>query len=211
MTALTFFLMPSETTLYNEATLPVVDLPAGYFVMQSDADAPSGYLAVVYDDLSGFVKKDAVQAVDYIPVTKYETTVRFYCDNDGQPVNLRKSPSRSADIVAVLSATESGRCYGSRHGDALITGAGDVWYYVKTETQCGYCYSAHVRVDPTPPNIIEKEEPTVTDPVIDQPTDEQEQPPQTMSTTAAIIFTVALCVPVPFIMYFLFRKPKDDE
>lgn len=210
MTALMFFLMPSKTTLYNAAMQPVVDLPAGYFVMQSDVDAPSGYIAVAYDDISGYVRADEVQEVDYIPMTKYETTVRFYCDNDGQPVNLRSAPNKTADVLTVLEPTGSGRCYGSISGDAIISGAGDLWYYVKTETVSGYCYSAHVRVDPIPPNIIEKEEPVITPPVIDEQPEEPNETPQAMSTTTAIIFSVALCIPVPFIMYFLFRKPKDE-
>ena len=208
MTALTFFFMPAQTTLYTAELDKIVDLPAGYFLLQNSQIPPDGYLSVTYDDITGFVKTTDVQAVDYTPVTKYEKTVEFKCDNDGQPVNLRAAPRRSADIVAVLSPTDSGHSYGATFGDALIAGAGTQWYYVSVNGVRGYCYSAHVSVDPTPPNIIEKEpdpepsDPTGTDP---EPTPE----PQPMSNVTAIIFIVALCIPVPFIMYFLFRKPKN--
>lgn len=204
--------MPAPTTLYNADLTPVVDLPAGYFVMQtedeSDAPAPEGFIRVAYDDLTGYVRADKVKAVDYRPVTKYETTVKFRCDNDGQPVNLRAAPSKTAEILTVLGSTAEGHCYGAIAGDALIAGAGTQWYYVSYEGARGYCYCAHVKVDATPPNIIEKEPDIKPDtPTTTEPSDEQ--PKNNMSTVTAIIFIVALCIPVPFIMFYLFRKPKE--
>ncbi len=211
ITALTFFLMPAPTVLYDSNSLPIVTLPTGYFVMQSDAAAPDGFIAVTYDDINGFVRISDVRQVDYSPVTKYETTVKFKCDNDGQKVNLRAAPSRSADVVTVLNSDASGRCYGPTDGDALISGGDTTWYYVSVDGMRGYCYYAHIDVDPTPPNIIEKEPdplPPEQEKPAKQPTDE---PQSRMSTVAAIIFIVALCIPVPFIMFFLFRKPKNRE
>ena len=93
--------MPAQTTLYGTSLDKIVDLPAGYFVMQTETPAPDGYISVVYDDIYGYVRTDSVTAVDYTPVTKYEKTVKFVCDNDGQPVNLRKAPKRSAEILTV--------------------------------------------------------------------------------------------------------------
>ncbi len=158
--------MPAQTTLYDSTASPIVELPAGYFVLQNSDDAPDGFISVVYDDLTGYVKADSVQQVDYTPVTKYEKTVMFDCDNDGQPVNLRKEPKRSAEVLTVLSPDSVGHCYGSIEGDALIADAGKLWYYVNVNGTRGYCYYAHIKVPPTPPNIIEKEpppdEPTVT-------------------------------------------------
>lgn len=205
--SLTFFFMPTQTMLYDSELNPVVTLPAGYFVLQNDFTPPNGYISVMYDDLSGYVKSESVEQVDYTPVTKYEKTVSFRCDNDGQPVNLRSAPRRAASILTVLDSTAEGHSYGTVTGDALIQGAGNVWYYVSVGGKKGYCYSAHIDVDPTPPNIIEKEEepstPTTTTPEI--------EPEQPMPHTAAIIFIVALCIPVPFIMFYLFRKPKNKE
>ena len=207
ITALTFFIMPAQTTLYDSTASPIVELPAGYFVLQNSDDAPEGYISVAYDDLTGYVKADSVQQVDYTPVTKYEKTVTFDCDNDGQPVNLRTAPKKTAEVITVLPPETVGHCYGSVEGDALIADAGRLWYYVNVNGTRGYCYYAHVKVAPTPPNIIEKEPPpdvpTVTEPA------EKEQP-QAMSRITAIIFIVALCIPVPFIMFYLFRKPKDE-
>ncbi len=208
--ALTFFLMPAPTVLYDNDLAPVVTLPAGYFVLQTDGDAPNGYLAVIYDDLTGYVSEDAVRAVDYRPVTKYETTVRFRVNNDGQPINLRSAPRKGAKILTVLGDGESGRCYGAIEGEQLIAGAGETWYYVAVGNERGYCYGAHVSVDVTPPNIIEKEEPE------QEPTAPTDAPPETETSelppTSVIILIVALCVPVPFIMIYLFRaRKKDDE
>lgn len=202
---LTFLLMPAPTTLFDAQLNPVVTLPAGYFLMLADAPAPDGYLSVRYDDLGGYVREADVTRVDYRPVTKYETTVRFSCDNDGQPVNLRAAPDRTAEILTVLPASAKGRCYGTLDGGELIDGAGNVWYYVSFDALKGYVYRAHVKVDPTPPNIIEKE-PDDVQPTVTEPADEPESP---MPTVAAIIFIVVLCIPVPFIMVYLFRKPKD--
>lgn len=210
ITALTFFFMPAQTILYSQELTPIVSLPTGYFVLQNSDSAPEGYIAVAYDDLTGYVRADSVQAVDYTPVTKFELTVRFRCNNDGQPVNLRAEPFRSAPILSVLAPTDSGRCYGTITGDTLISGAGAVWYYVNVNGTRGYCYSAHVDVDATPPNVIEKEQlpepeqPANTEP---QPTEEQ----QSVSWITALIFIIALCIPVPFIMFYLFRKPKASD
>lgn len=188
----------------------MVTLPAGYFVMQSDDPAPDGYVAVRYDDLAGYVKLADVTAVDYTPVTKYETTVRFRCSNDGQPVNLRAKPSRHAEILSVLAADAEGRSYGTAIGDAIITGGDALWYYVSAGDVRGYCYYAHISVDPTPPNIIEK----VPDPNEDEPSQNvnaRPENPKAMSKTVAIIFIVALCIPVPFIIFYLFKKPKNEQ
>lgn len=207
ITSLTFFLMPAQTVLYDSALEPVVTLPAGYFLLHADSSAPGGFISVVYDDLTGYVKTDCVTEVDYTPVTKYETTVSFGCDNDGQPVNLRSAPRRAASVIKVLPSTAKGHCYGAATGDTLIAGAGDVWYYVDYGGTHGYCYGAHVSVDPTPPNVIEKEPPPDV-PTTTVPTSTEEKP---MSSVAAIIFIVALCIPVPFVMFYLFRKPKDKD
>jgi len=208
--ALAFFIMPAQTSLYDANLNPIVNLPAGYFVMQNDGDAPDGYISVAYDDLTGLVKAADVTAVDYTPVTKYETTVRFVCDNDGQPVNLRAAPYKSAEVLKIMENGAGGHSYGITTGDALIKGGDTLWYYVNADGMRGYVYYAHVRVDGTPPNIIEKVPP----PQPETPTDAdpaETEKPKAMSKTAAIILIVALCIPVPFIMFCLFRKPKDDK
>ncbi len=206
--ALTFFFMPSQTMLYDSTMQEVVNLPAGYFVLQSDSEAPDGYIRVKGDGLAGYVKSNAVQAVDYRPVTKYELTATSTRGNVGQPVRLRAAPKKSAEVLEVLGSSAKGRLYGSVTGEALIKDAGTDWYYVSVEGKRGYVYYAHVKADDIPPNIIEKEQDAPTDaPATAEPATDDELG---MPTTAAIIFIVALCIPVPFIMYFLFKKPKND-
>lgn len=210
LTALTFFIMPSGASLFNADLERIVDLPAGYFVLKADEEAPEGYISVVYDDISGYVKASEVKAVDYKPVNKYETTVNFTCDNDGQPVNLRAAPKKSAAVLTVLEKDAKGHCYGSVTGEALITNCGTLWYYVRVGDIRGYLYYAHVKVDKTPPNVIEKEpdEPVTTVPE-DPP--KEEEPQKSLGTTATVILIIALCIPVPFIMFYLFRRPKDRD
>ncbi|MDE7464527.1 MAG: SH3 domain-containing protein, partial [Clostridiales bacterium] len=152
--ALTFFLMPSGAILYDTNLEPIVELPAGYFVLLTDEQAPDGYISVAYDDLRGFVKRANVRAVDYTPVTKYELSARFKCDNDGQPVNLRAAPYRSANVLVTLEPNASGRVYGKATGDALIKNGNTLWYYVNVDGVRGYCYYAHVSADDAPPNVI---------------------------------------------------------
>ncbi|MCH5350872.1 MAG: hypothetical protein J1F39_02760 [Clostridiales bacterium] len=206
--ALTFFLMPAPTMLYNADLEPVVTLPASYFVVQTDGNAPSGYVAVLYDDIAGYVLESSVERVDFRPVTKFEKTVKFRVNNDGQPINLRASPKKSGAIISVLPDGESGRCYGYIDGEQLIAGAGEKWYYVEVGGVRGYCYTAHVSVDPTPVNIIEKEE----DEPPNLPTDAlPEETERDLPPVSVIILIVALCVPVPFIMLYLFRTPKNKE
>lgn len=196
--------------LYSVELDEIVELPAGYFLLQSEDPAPEGYISVIYDDLTGYVKSSAVTAVDYTPVTKYEQTVKFTCANDGQPVNLRAEPKRNAEILTVLDSNASGRCYGSVTGEALIKDAGTLWYYVNANGTRGYLYYAHVTVPPTPPNIIEKEEPEPSEPTVTEPDPENPNDEQIPGWTA-IIFIVALCIPVPFVMFYLFKKPKDSD
>lgn len=210
MAALTFFFMPAQTTLYDSAQSEIVNLPAGYFVLQSETTAPDGYIKVTYDDLSGYVKTSDVKAVDYTPVTKYETTATFKCDNDGQPVRLRAAPKKSAEVIETLQDGAQGRLYGSITGDRLYQDAGNEWYYVSYSDKRGYVYYAHVTASPIPPNIIEKE-PEIEPQVPTDTTPKISSDDQGMPTTAAIIFIVALCIPVPFIMFYLFKKPKDQQ
>lgn len=206
--ALTFFLMPSGTTLYDSNLDKIATLPAGYFVLQTDAPAPEGYISVAYDDLRGFVARNSVRAVDFTPVTKYELTARFKCDNDGQPVNLRRYPFRSAEVIKTLKPNDGGRVYGTATGDALIKNGDTLWYYVNVDGVRGYCYYAHVSADDFPPNIIEIEPPE--DPVAPTTADPKTEDRSTAPPTAVIVLIVALCVPVPFIMFFMFRKKKES-
>ncbi len=210
MAVLAFFLMPANTVLYDADLAPIVSLPAGYFVMQASADAPDGYIAVAYDDLTGYCKTSDLTAVDYTPVNKYETTVRFTCQNDGQPVNLRAKPKRTAQILRVLENSASGHVYGTATGDALFKDGDTLWYYVSINGVRGYCYYAHVEVDATPPNIIEKQpEPEPDDPAVSGDAQQPDDTPQGLPTAAVIALIVTLCIPVPFIMFYLFRKPKE--
>ena len=207
--AVTLFLMPAPTVLYDADLTPVVTLPAGYFVIQTDGDAPSGYIAVMYDDLVGLVSSSAVTPFDYTPAVKYEKTVKFKVNNDGQPINMRSAPQKNAKVLTVLPDGEVGRSYGYIDGDQLIHGAGERWYFVAVGEIKGYCYGAHITVDNTPPNIIEREEEenppsTPTDALPEQA--ESDAPP-----ISVIILIVALCVPVPFIMLYLFRKPQNKN
>lgn len=199
--------MPSDTVLYDAKLEPIVSLPAGYFVLLTDAVAPDGYASVAYDDIKGLVKLESVRPVDYTPVTKYEITARFKCDNDGQNVNLRAAPYRSAKILKTLDADATGRVYGTADGDALIKNGDTLWYYVNADGVRGYCYYAHVTADDPPPNVIEKEPtPAPSEPTNGKPqkTDETSSPP-----IAVIVLIVALCIPVPFVMFYMFKKKKE--
>lgn len=200
--------MPTPTALYDETMTELVSLPAGYFVLLVDSTAPDGYLKVAYDDISGYVKESSVRPVDYTPVNKYETTATFTCDNDGQKVNLRAAPSKNAAILSTLGSGDTVRSYGTIEGDTLIRGAGNIWHYVTVNGLRGYVYDGHGTASQVPPNVIEKEPPPQPEPPVDAPAEIQKSP-QALSSTAAIIFIVALCVPVPFIMYYLFKKPKE--
>lgn len=206
--ALTFFLMPSDTALLDSNLEEIVTLPAGYFLLLTDAPAPDGYIGVAYDDLKGYVELKNVQEKDYTPVTKYELTATFKCDNDGQPVRLRKAPKRSAEVLMTLDANKSGRLYGTATGDALIKNGDTLWYYVNVDGVRGYCYYAHVSADKIPSNIIEKEEPPEPSaPTATEPT--KKDTSTAAPPTAVIVLIVALCVPVPFVMFYMFRKKKE--
>lgn len=200
--AISFALLNLGTTLYTENLTPIVTLPPTYFVgLVDEAVNEDGMYHVIYNDIDGYVYASEVERVDYTPKYKYETTVTFTVDNDGQSANLREAPNHSsAKVLTVLPSGSIGYCYGETIGSALIPAFGGLWYYVRIGEYRGYIYGAHASVSTTPENIIEAEE------VIAPPIDPEESLPDSF----AIILIILLCIPAAGIMYLIFKKREDN-
>lgn len=201
---ISYALMSVGTTLYTETLTPIVTLPPTYFIgIVDEAKTANGMYHVVYNDIDGYVYASEVEVVDYTPKYKYETTVTFTVNNDGQSANLRSEPNHlAASILTVLPSGASGYCYGEVIGTSLITAFGGLWYYVRIGDYRGYIYGAHATVTTTPENTIEAE---VT---IAPGTDDTEE---VLPDTFAIILILLMCVPAVGVMYLIFKKRPTDN
>lgn len=201
--------MENGATLYNYSDgvyAEVAVLPKSYFaavIKQND----DGYTLVSYMDVSGYIKSDQLKKVDFTPKYKY-ADASFTVSNDSQPANLRSRPDHTdkSNILTVMPDGGKGKVIGSIEGSALIAAAGNTWYYVRYENggdlTYGYVYSAHITPVDFGTNSMEREE-SGSDGGIE---DGQEQPSMEMSLPVQIIFIVALCLPVVFIMLLMFSK-----
>jgi|GEM_PF-1048039 len=230
--ALDYGIIKSEAVLMGKndgAYFPITTLPENYFaVLLGEADE-NGYIPVSYLDVTGYLKRDAVEAVDYEPKYKYAENNSLTVENDGHPVNVRSSPDHTLDnVITEAPAGSKLYYYGTSSGTAQVEVLGDAWYYVKVvsdgETKRGYVYSLYVKAEPIPENVIEKVEPTAdnTDESLDPGKDSSTETPGekdpdgfTLTSTREIIIVISLCLPVILIMYLLFKQPpkkmRDDK
>lgn len=183
--------------------------PTFYVAVLKEND--DGYCLVSYMDVTGFVKAEALEKVDFTPKTKY-ADCGFTVSNDSQPANLRSTPSRGDNVVAVMPNGAVGKVIGTAVGDELISGAGGIWYYVRYENggtlTYGYVYNAHITAEPFGTGSDERE--PQKDGGIQ---DEREQSAFELSPPLQIVLIVALCLPVVLCAFMLRKKksPKKDS
>lgn len=201
---------------------PITTLPENYFAALLGEENENGYIPVSYLDVTGYLKKDAVDAVNYEPKYKYAENNSLTVENDGHPVNVRSSPDHTLDnVIAEAQAGSKLYYYGTCSGTAQVEALGETWYYVKIvsdgETKRGYVYSLYAKAEPIPENVIEKVEPPAVNPDEDlnpggnaatETPGEKDPDGFTLTNTHEIIIVVSLCLPVILIMYLLFKQPS---
>lgn len=119
-------------------------LPKTYFVELTDEDGD--FYKVNYLDLTGYVKKQSVQAIEGKPNTPYlnNITFRVYAELSQ---NLRSAPNltNSNQISFIPNLTKNITYYGELSGECLIEGRTNIWYFCKynnnEQTYYGYVYS----------------------------------------------------------------------
>ncbi|MCL2374915.1 MAG: hypothetical protein FWC82_00085 [Firmicutes bacterium] len=208
------FIENENTMLYeqHENTFrPLTTLPQSYFLLFVEEHNSTFYRAIFYD-LEGFVRRSAVEKVDFEPVTQFATgTLSITADVIG--VHIRARPDHTENnIVGTALANQQFTFYGTLDGTSQFSPAGSPWYFVRflhenNEFRWGYLYSLFVTAPPIPQNTIEK----VMRPYV--PTETPRDPIFTLPPTEwplylLIIFIACLSVPAILIICLLFKKPK---
>ena len=121
-------------------------LPKTYFVILKDS-VNSDFFLAEYMSISGYVKKECVQAVNSTPKNPFLTNINFRVYSE-QSRDMRTSPttvsSLSSQVTYIPLYSRNLTYFGTIHGEALIDGRTDVWYYcsyVADKEYFGYVYS----------------------------------------------------------------------
>jgi len=184
------------------------ELPKTYFVELTNSYDDTFFVAK-YLDLTGYVKKTCVQAIDGIPTTPYLNNISFrvYAEMSTE-IFSEPNKSDSSNLVGTIPLfTRNIQYYGAIKGQSLIEGRTNVWYYCKytsDTTHYGYIYSDFCDEMPT---IIENTEQVT---YIDNPTFTIEIPPQnSIPITDNVVGIVIGILSIPaFIFVFMIIKGK---
>lgn len=180
-------------------------LPETYFVEILEK-IDQVFYKVKYDDIIGYVKFSAINIKNYEPASKYPTNLFLTVSGDIMAY-VRALPDTSAERVARLPSGTSVQYYNKIQGQELTTGS-PYWYYVKlqngAQTQYGYIYSDYVTVQNEIlfPNDIS---PKPVAPVVDP----DEKLNQTYNFWTQLLIAIAICVPVVFFIYLIFKPRKN--
>lgn len=189
--------------LYSDSglTLPVVKLPATYFV--TVIEKSSACLRVTYKNIDGYVSPESVTEADFTPKTKYASS-KLTLLGDGGTVNIRSRPDHTADnVLARLSDGATLYYYGETAGTSQNEIIGEKWYCVElAEGGYGYVYSMYAKAEPIKENVIEAETP------VTPPEPEKES---SVSERGEYFFIAALCLPVIIFMYLLFKSDRNSS
>lgn len=126
----------------NDVSNILFELPKTYFVELEEAH--NDFYKAKYLNQTGYVKKDCVQAIIGAPKQPFlNLNFRVYADLS---TNIKPTPSSTSDtIIQIPLLTKNITYYGKIHGENLIEGRTDVWYYCKYSTNFesyyGYVYS----------------------------------------------------------------------
>ncbi|MCL2847572.1 MAG: SH3 domain-containing protein [Firmicutes bacterium] len=203
----------SSVMLYtreNNVFVEKVLLPQTYFAEVTGEDGE--FYSVIYYDLNGFIRKNAVTKVDFKPVTAFATsTLTATAVGDVSSINIRSRPNSISTIIGSAPVNSTLTFYGilsdnSPEGTNTTTS----WYFVKftnpnNQTAFGYIYSANAISNPIPNNNIQKVMTYVDPPPIFSPGTISFPPYIT------VIFIIVLSIPAVLIMLILFKKPKSDD
>ncbi len=157
---LTFALIEENCILYlDEQTIsPLFTLPSSYFVKILEQN--DNVIKVSYLDVVGYVNKECISSVNYVPLYKFPTNTSAKVHNDGNTITVRSSPNHLKDNVCCK--LEDGAIvtfYGIRNGSEQIEMLGDNWCYVKDANgNFGYVYNLYVDEPEFPTNDYEAKE-----------------------------------------------------
>ncbi|HEY8443791.1 MAG TPA: SH3 domain-containing protein [Clostridia bacterium] len=180
-------------------------LPETYFVEVLE-QVDQVFYKVRYDDIIGYVKFSAINIKDYEPASKFPTNLFLTVSGD-ITANIRALPDTSSEIVASLPSGANLQYYNKIKGQELKAGS-HYWYYVKiqngAQTKYGYIYEEYVDVQNEiliPNDISPKPVKPINDP--------DEKLNQTYNFWTQLLIAIAICVPVVFFIYLIFKPRKN--
>lgn len=121
------------------------ELPKTYFVKLISKSGD--FYVAKYQDFTGYVKKDSVQAVSSMPSKPYldNVTFRVYAELSQNLWSIPTTQGNSNLIVEMPILTKNISYIGKINGECLIEGRTNVWFYCKytnaNEDYYGYVYS----------------------------------------------------------------------
>lgn len=145
-------IMQDDVCLYksptnsNDTTNIFFTLPKTYFVELQNLINDEFY-EVQYLGIKGYVKKDAVQAVEYAPEKPYlnDVSFRVYAELSRDLRSEPNTTSGSSSQLAYIPLLSRNLSYiGQIEGECLIEGRTNIWYYCKftaDKDYYGYVYS----------------------------------------------------------------------
>jgi hypothetical protein len=203
-------IVEANSVLYrNPADLDTPDnvyffLPETYFVEVLE-QVDQVFYKVRYDDIIGYVKFSAINIKDYEPVSCFPSNLFLTISGD-ITANVRALPDATSELVATLPSGASAQYYNKTLGQELNSGSA-YWYYIKIQngakTQYGYVYADYVAVQNEiiiPNDTSPKPLPSVQDP--------EEKLNDTYNFWTQIIIALAICIPVVFLIYLIFKPRK---
>ncbi len=133
---------PTEDNSYDNT---IFELPKTYFVELLDKHGD--FYKAKYMDLTGYVKKDGVQAILGTPQTPFLTNISFrvYAELSQNIWSCPTINQNSIIITRIPALTKNITFIGKINGECLIQGRTNLWYYCKyteyNKDYYGYVYS----------------------------------------------------------------------
>lgn len=185
--------MPSETSA-------IFEIPATYFVKVNSV--VDDYFKVTYQDIEGYVKKDAVKLMDGIPTMPFaNATFKLFV-----PYAIYQQPDQTSISSSTIDTTSTLVYYGTKIGQQ-VSSNNNLWYYCKWETngvvERGYIFSGVTDYLTKISTNTETFEIVSEEVLIETPSEFTE-----LSTGTKVILIVAISVPSLLILYFLIKPSK---
>ncbi|MCQ2564990.1 MAG: hypothetical protein MJ152_03960, partial [Clostridia bacterium] len=184
-------------------------LPQTYFVKLTD-NANADFYKAEYMGISGYVKKDKVQPIVGTPLQPYLENINFRIfaepSRDMRTVPTSQDGS-SSQVTYVPLLTRNLTYIGKVHGQELVEGRTDIWYYCKYSAEqdfYGYVYSDFCDKMST---ITDNTESVtyLTTPIFEI---EQNTASLPLNSKATGIIIAILCVPAVVFVYMMFKGTK---
>jgi len=180
-------------------------LPQTYFVKLLASEDEKFYYAQ-YDDIFGYIQKEAVTPMKGTPKNPYATSQFriFYLDGLG----LYKKPNMTAEkLEDIPYLSEELTYYGSLQGQEVIPEKSNQWYYAKYSSSgnLGYVYS--VFCDKLP----KIQDNTETFEILSLPIFDETLPEEKLSPASMTFIIIGVSLPCLIVLYLLVKPSMIKE